>query len=67
MRRIFVLTGKRGGYGAMKPMLQILRDDSEVELHARHRGHFIFGSTHICIQIQVVRSDRIGSFEGFCK
>ena len=27
-----MLTGKRGGYGAMKPMLRILRDDSEVEL-----------------------------------
>lgn len=31
-RRIFVLTGKRGGFGAMKPMLRLLRDDPEVEL-----------------------------------
>jgi len=27
-----VLTGKRGGYGAMKPMLRILRDAADVEL-----------------------------------
>lgn len=26
-RKIFVLTGKRGGFGAMKPMLRLLRDD----------------------------------------
>lgn len=32
MRKIFVLTGKRGGYGAMKPMLRRLRDNPEVEL-----------------------------------
>lgn len=31
-RRILVLTGKRGGFGAMKPMLRLLRDDPEVEL-----------------------------------
>lgn len=31
-RKIFVLTGKRGGFGAMKPMLRLLRDDPEVEL-----------------------------------
>ena len=32
MRKILVLTGKRGGYGAMKPMLEILRDDSTIQL-----------------------------------
>lgn len=26
-RKIFVLSGKRGGFGAMKPMLRLLRDD----------------------------------------
>jgi len=26
-RKVFVLTGKRGGFGAMKPMLRLLRDD----------------------------------------
>jgi GDP/UDP-N,N'-diacetylbacillosamine 2-epimerase (hydrolysing) len=31
-RRIMVLTGKRGGYGAMKPMLRLLRDEPEFEL-----------------------------------
>lgn len=31
-RRIFVLTGKRGGFGAMKPMLRLLRDRPEFEL-----------------------------------
>lgn len=32
MKRIAVLTGKRGGYGAMKPMLRLIRDDPECEL-----------------------------------
>jgi UDP-N-acetylglucosamine 2-epimerase (non-hydrolysing)/GDP/UDP-N,N'-diacetylbacillosamine 2-epimerase (hydrolysing) len=27
-----VLTGKRGGFGAMKPMLRLMRDDPEIEL-----------------------------------
>lgn len=31
-RKIFVLTGKRGGFGAMKPMLRLLRDDPDIEL-----------------------------------
>lgn len=31
-RKILVLTGKRGGFGAMKPMLRLLRDDPRVEL-----------------------------------
>lgn len=31
-RKILVLTGKRGGFGAMKPMLRLLRDDPAVEL-----------------------------------
>ncbi len=31
-RKIFVLTGKRGGFGAMKPMLRLMRDDPKVEL-----------------------------------
>lgn len=31
-RKIFVLTGKRGGFGAMKPMLSMLRDDPEFTL-----------------------------------
>lgn len=31
-RKVFVLTGKRGGFGAMKPMLRILRDDPAFEL-----------------------------------
>lgn len=31
-RRIFVLTGKRGGFGAMKPMLSLLRDRPDLEL-----------------------------------
>jgi UDP-hydrolysing UDP-N-acetyl-D-glucosamine 2-epimerase len=31
-RRILVLTGKRGGYGAMKPMLRALRGDPRLEL-----------------------------------
>lgn len=31
-RKIMVVTGKRGGYGAMKPMLQLLRDDNDFEL-----------------------------------
>ncbi len=31
-RRILVLTGKRGGYGAMKPMLRLMRDDLAVAL-----------------------------------
>ncbi len=32
VKKIFVLTGKRGGFGAMKPMLKILRDDPNFEL-----------------------------------
>jgi UDP-hydrolysing UDP-N-acetyl-D-glucosamine 2-epimerase len=32
MRKICVLSGKRGGYGAMKPMLRRLRDDPELAL-----------------------------------
>ena len=31
-RKILVLTGKRGGYGAMKPMLRLLRDSPDFEL-----------------------------------
>jgi GDP/UDP-N,N'-diacetylbacillosamine 2-epimerase (hydrolysing) len=31
-RRVMVLTGKRGGFGAMKPMLRLLRDDPAFEL-----------------------------------
>lgn len=31
-RKIFVLTGKRGGFGAMKPMLRLLRDATDMEL-----------------------------------
>lgn len=31
-RKVFVLTGKRGGFGAMKPMLRLLRDDPDIEL-----------------------------------
>ena len=31
-RKIMVLTGKRGGFGAMKPMLRLLRDDPSFEL-----------------------------------
>jgi GDP/UDP-N,N'-diacetylbacillosamine 2-epimerase (hydrolysing) len=31
-RRIAVLTGKRGGYGAMKPMLRAIDEDPELEL-----------------------------------
>lgn len=30
MRKVFVLTGKRGGFGAMKPMLRLFRDDPEI-------------------------------------
>jgi UDP-N-acetylglucosamine 2-epimerase (non-hydrolysing)/GDP/UDP-N,N'-diacetylbacillosamine 2-epimerase (hydrolysing) len=29
---VFVLTGKRGGFGAMKPMLRLLRDDPQFSL-----------------------------------
>lgn len=32
MRKVMVLTGKRGGFGAMKPMLRLLRDDPAFEL-----------------------------------
>jgi len=31
-RKILVLTGKRGGFGAMKPMLRLMRDDPEIRL-----------------------------------
>lgn len=31
-RKILVLTGKRGGFGAMKPMLRLMRDDPMIEL-----------------------------------
>ena len=31
-RKILVLTGKRGGFGAMKPMLREMRDCDEIEL-----------------------------------
>ncbi len=31
-KKVMVLTGKRGGFGAMKPMLRILRDDPAFEL-----------------------------------
>lgn len=31
-RKVMVLTGKRGGFGAMKPMLRLLRDDPAFEL-----------------------------------
>lgn len=32
MRRVMVLTGKRGGFGAMKPMLAAMREASDVAL-----------------------------------
>jgi UDP-N-acetylglucosamine 2-epimerase (non-hydrolysing)/GDP/UDP-N,N'-diacetylbacillosamine 2-epimerase (hydrolysing) len=32
VRRVCVLTGKRGGFGAMKPMLRLLRDAEDMEL-----------------------------------
>ncbi len=32
MRKLFVLTGKRGGYGAMKPMLHLLDDAPDFAL-----------------------------------
>ena len=32
MRKILVLTGKRGGYGAMKPMLEALKNDFSIDL-----------------------------------
>lgn len=32
MRNVAVLTGKRGGYGAMKPMLHAIEDDPELSL-----------------------------------
>ena len=31
-RHIAVLTGKRGGFGAMKPMLEAMRDDPMINL-----------------------------------
>jgi GDP/UDP-N,N'-diacetylbacillosamine 2-epimerase (hydrolysing) len=31
-RRILVLTGKRGGFGAMKPMLRALKSHPRIEL-----------------------------------
>jgi GDP/UDP-N,N'-diacetylbacillosamine 2-epimerase (hydrolysing) len=31
-RRVLVLTGKRGGFGAMKPMLKAMRDASDIAL-----------------------------------
>lgn len=31
-RKILVVTGKRGGYGAMKPMLRLLKENSDFEL-----------------------------------
>ncbi|MBF0267911.1 MAG: UDP-N-acetylglucosamine 2-epimerase (hydrolyzing) [Alphaproteobacteria bacterium] len=31
-RKVFVLTGKRGGFGAMKPMLRLLRDRANFHL-----------------------------------
>lgn len=31
-RKVMVLTGKRGGFGAMKPMLRLLRDNPEFDL-----------------------------------
>ena len=49
VRKIMVLTGKRGGYGAMKPMLRLIRDDPELELQlvvgSQHWSPD-FGSTH---------------------
>src|SRR4051794_22082354 len=32
IRRIMVLTGKRGGFGAMKPMLRMMRSDPKLAL-----------------------------------
>lgn len=32
VKKFMVLTGKRGGYGAMKPMLQLFKNDSEINL-----------------------------------
>ena len=32
VRKLFVLTGKRGGFGAMKPMLSLMRDRPDIEL-----------------------------------
>jgi len=41
MKKICVLTGKRGGYGAMKPMLRLIRDDPYFELD------FVAGDMHL--------------------
>ena len=32
IRHIAVVTGKRGGYGAMKPMLKLIQDDPDLHL-----------------------------------
>ncbi len=32
MKKFMVLTGKRGGYGAMKPMLRFIQEDPDIDL-----------------------------------
>jgi GDP/UDP-N,N'-diacetylbacillosamine 2-epimerase (hydrolysing) len=48
MKKIFVLTGKRGGFGAMKPMLRLMRDEPTIDLQLvvtdQHLSH-AFGNT----------------------
>ena len=47
--QVLVLTGKRGGFGAMKPMLRQLDDDPSFELQLvvtdQHLNNHVFGRT----------------------
>jgi GDP/UDP-N,N'-diacetylbacillosamine 2-epimerase (hydrolysing) len=47
--KICVLTGKRGGFGAMRPMLQLIRDDPDIDLRLTacdmHTSPSEFGSS----------------------
>lgn len=57
MRKIAVLTGKRGGYGAMKPLLRAIDSDQEMELQLIITDQHVnknFGGTRIEIEKEFI-------------
>jgi GDP/UDP-N,N'-diacetylbacillosamine 2-epimerase (hydrolysing) len=61
-RKILVLTGKRGGYGAMKPMLRLLRDDLSIELQLVVTDQHLnprFGKTILEIEQEFVIAEKV--------
>ena len=62
MRKLFVLTGKRGGYGAMKPMLHLLDDAPDFALQlvvTDQHGNERFGRTASEVEKEFVTAAKV--------